>query len=461
MNNLSVIILAAGNGVRMRSTLPKVLHPVGGVSILERILLTVSQLNPKQVLVVHGEHGDQLKSAFVNHKNPVLKNLEWVNQTEPLGTGDAVRQALPSIAAVERVLILYGDTPLITVETLIRLLDATQTGALGFITVEVVAPTGFGRIVRDAHGKLERVVEEKDATTSVKKINEINAGFFVVPKPHLQKWLPQLSADNTQQEYCLPDIIGQANQDGVPIVTLSPQYAEEVEGVNDKMQLARLERFYQQLEARKLMQQGVLMCDPARFDLRGELTVGKDVVIDINVIIEGVVVLGDGVKLGPNVYLKNTVVEAGAEIFANSVIEDATIGAGCHIGPFARIRPGTILAEGVHVGNFVEIKKSTVGKKSKINHLSYVGDATVGQDVNIGAGTITCNYDGKQKHQTIIEDNAFIGSDTQLIAPVTVGTGATVGAGTTVSRDVPAHALVHNRLERKVIANWKAADKKS
>jgi len=461
MNNLSVIILAAGNGLRMCSTLPKVLHPIAGVPILERILLTVSHLSPKQVIVVHGAHGDQLKNVFVNHKNLTLKNLDWINQKKPLGTGDAVRQALPSIVAVERVLILYGDTPLITVETLRRLLEVTQTGALGFITVEVASPAGFGRIVRDVNGKLECVVEEKNATTKEKKIKEVNAGFFVVPKSHLQKWLPQLTAQNTQQEYCLPDIIAMANQDGVPIVTLSPQYAEEVEGVNDKMQLARLERFYQQLEARKLMQQGVLMLDPARFDLRGALTVGKDVVIDINVIIEGSVTLGNSVKVGPNVYLKNTIVEAGAEIFANSVIEDATIGAGCHIGPFARIRPGTVLAETVHVGNFVEIKNSTVGKKSKINHLSYVGDAAVGQHVNIGAGTITCNYDGKQKHKTTIEDYAFIGSDTQLIAPVTVGTGATVGAGTTVSRDVPAHALVHNRLERKVIANWKTADKKS
>jgi bifunctional UDP-N-acetylglucosamine pyrophosphorylase/glucosamine-1-phosphate N-acetyltransferase len=461
MINLSVIILAAGNGVRMHSTLPKVLQPIAGVPILERMLLTVSQLNPKQVIVVHGEQGDQLKNTFVNHKNGTLRNLDWINQKQPLGTGDAVRQALPSVAAVERVLILYGDTPLITNETLSRLLEATQTGAVGFITVEVVSPTGFGRIVRNAHGKLVRVVEEKNATIEEKKIKEINAGFFVVPKSHLQKWLPQLTADNTQQEYCLPDIIAMAHQDGVPIVTLSPQYAEEVEGVNDKMQLARLERLYQQLIAAKLMQQGVLMLDPARFDLRGELAVGKDVVIDVNVIIEGKVKLGDRVKLGPNVYLKDTVIESGAEIFANSMIEGATIGADCHIGPFARIRPGTVLAKMVHIGNFVEVKNSTIAEKSKANHLSYLGDATIGKEVNVGAGTITCNYDGKKKHKTIIEDGAFIGSDTQLIAPVTVGTGATIGAGTTVSRDVPAHALVHNRLERKVIADWKASDEES
>ena len=461
MNNLSVIILAAGNGVRMRSSLPKVLQPIAGVPILQRILLTVSQLNPAQVIIVHGEHGDQLKHVFVKHQNLSLRNLDWVHQKQPLGTGDAVRQALPSIAAVERVLILYGDTPLITVEALSRLLEATQSGALGFMTVEVVSPTGFGRIVRDVNSKIERVVEEKNATTEEKTIKEINAGFFVVPKLHLQKWLPALTADNIQQEYCLPDIVAMATQDSVPIVTVSPEYPEEVEGVNDKMQLARLERFYQQLAAQKLMQQGVLMLDPARFDLRGDLTVGKDVVIDINVIIEGRVILGEGVKLGPNVYLKNSVIEAGTEIFANSVIEEATIGAGCRIGPFARIRPGTVLAETVQVGNFVEIKKSTIGKKTKINHLSYVGDATLGQGVNIGAGTITCNYDGKQKHRTIIEDNVFIGSDTQLIAPITIGMGATVGAGTTVSRDVPAHALVHNRLERKAILNWKTVEKKS
>lgn len=461
MTSLSVVILAAGNGTRMCSTLPKVLQPIGGTSILERILLTASKLNPKQIVVVHGEQGDQLKNAFINHKNPMLSHLTWVHQAEPRGTGHAALQALPRIESVERVLILYGDTPLITQETLSRLLDATEAGALGFITVEVAAPTGFGRIVRDVNGKVVHVVEEKDTTIEEKKIKEINAGFFVVPKSHLQKWLPQLTTQNTQQEYCLPDMVGMANQDGVPIVTLSPQYAEEVEGVNDKMQVARLERFYQQLIAAKLMQQGVLMLDPARFDLRGELTVGKDVVMDVNVVIEGNVVLGDRVKLGSNVYLKNTVIEADAAIFANTVIEGATIGAGCQVGPFARIRPGTVLAKTVHIGNFVEVKNSTISEKSKANHLSYIGDATIGKEVNVGAGTITCNYDGKQKHKTVIEDRVFIGSDTQLIAPVTVGTGATIGAGTTVSRDVPAHALVHNRLERKVIANWKAADKKS
>lgn len=452
--NLSVIILAAGRGVRMRSTLAKVLHSIGGMPILERILLTVSQINTKQVIVVHGEQGSQLKDALCDHKN-----LEWVEQAEPLGTGHAALQALPKIAAVDRVLILYGDTPLMTKETLSRLLDATPTNALGLITVSVDSSTGFGRIVRDADGKLTRIVEEKDTTTEEKKIKEINAGFFVVPKSHLQKWLPQLKTYNTQQEYCLPDIVTMANQDNVPVITISPQFEWEVVGINDKVQLAQLERCYQQSEAEKLMLQGgVTLLDPARFDLRGSLTVGKDVVIDVNVIIEGSVTLGDQVKLGPNVILKNSIIESGTEILANSIIEDATIGSACRIGPFARIRPGTVLAESVHVGNFVEIKKSIIGKKSKINHLSYVGDATVGQEVNIGAGTITCNYDGKKKHKTIIEDHVFVGSDTQLIAPVTVGAGATIGAGTTVSRDVPARALVHNRIERTVIANWKVTD---
>lgn len=454
--NLSVIILAAGRGVRMCSALPKVLHPIGGTPILQRILTTVSQLNPKQIITVYGEQGDALKSVLAHHKN-----LEWVNQAEPLGTGHAALQALPSLGAVDRVLILYGDSPLITKETLSRLLDATPTNALGLITVTVDSPTGFGRILRDADGKLTRIVEEKDTTAEEKKIKEINAGFFVVPRSYLQKWLPKLKAHNKQQEYCLPDIVTMANQDNMPIVTISPQSEWEVVGINDKVQLAQMERCYQQSEAEKLMSQGVTMLDPARFDLRGSLTVGKDVFIDINVIIEGEVTLGDQVKLGPNVILKNTIIQSGTEILANSIIEDAIVGTACRIGPFARIRPGTVLAESVHVGNFVEIKKSTVGKKSKINHLSYVGDATVGQEVNIGAGTITCNYDGKKKHQTIIEDRVFVGSDTQLIAPVTVGVGATIGAGTTVSRDVPARALVHNRIERTVIANWKVTDEES
>lgn len=454
--NLSVIILAAGRGVRMRSALSKVLHPIGGTPILGRILTTVSQLNPKQILVVHGEQGEQLKNAFSNHKN-----LEWVDQGEPLGTGHAALQALPNLAAVDRVLILYGDTPLITKETLNQLLEATPSNALGLITVSLENPAGFGRIIRDATGKLSRVIEEKDTTAEEKKIKEINAGFFVVPKSHLQQWLPKLKAHNSQQEYLLPDILTMANQDNIPIVTVSAQSEWEVVGVNDKLQLAQLERIYQQSEAEKLMQQGVTMRDPARFDLRGNLKVGTDVVIDINVIIEGNVTLGNGVKLGPNVYLKDTVVKADTEIFANSMIEGATIGEACHIGPFARIRPETVLAENVHVGNFVEIKKSTLGPKSKANHLSYIGDATVGQEVNIGAGTITCNYDGKKKHQTIIEDRVFIGSDTQLVAPITIGTGATVGAGTTVTRDVPAHALVRNQLERKLIPNWKLSDEES
>ncbi len=461
MISLSVVILAAGNGTRMCSILPKVLQPIGGIPILERILRTASELNPEQIVVVHGEQGDQLKNAFIHHTSPMFCNLTWVHQAEPHGTGHAALQALPNIAPVERVLILYGDAPLITVDTLSRLLATTPPGAVGLITVNVDSSAGFGRIVRDSKGKLVRVVEEKDATDEEKTIKEINAGFFVVPKSDLQTWLPQLKAHNTQQEYCVPDIVAMANQDGVPIVTITPQSEWEVVGINDKVQLAQMERYYQQLVAKKLMQQGVLMLDPARFDLRGELTVGKDVVIDVNVIIEGNVILGDGVKLGSNVYLKNTIIETGAEIFSNSFIDGATIGAECRVGPFARIRPGTVLAKRVHIGNFVEVKNATIGEISKANHLSYIGDATIGQAVNVGAGTITCNYDGKQKHKTVIKDRVFIGSDTQLIAPVTVGTGATIGAGTTVSRDVPAHALVHNRLERKVIANWKAADKES
>lgn len=446
---LSVIILAAGQGVRMRSSLPKVLHPIGGTSILGRILNTVNQINPKQIVVIHGHQGDQLKKAFV-----AVNTLTWVAQAEQLGTGHAVLQALPAIDEVEQVLITYGDVPLITFETLKRLLETTKKDEIGFITVDMENPTGFGRILRDKTGQVIRIVEEKETTPEEKKIKEINAGFFVVPSKLLKKWIPNITAQNTQKEYYLPEIIPMAVSEGVAIKTIAPHADWEVTGINNKVQLAELERIFQKEQAIRLMQQGVTLLDPARFDNRGDLTVGKDVVIDINVIIEGKVILGDCVTIGPNVCLKDTVIQDGVHIFANSFIEGATIGEGCNVGPFARLREGTILSKHARIGNFVEIKNSTIGSASKINHLSYVGDASVGREVNIGAGTITCNYDGKKKNKTVIGDHVFIGSDTQLIAPVTIGEGVTVGAGTTVTRDIPANYLVHNRIEHRSVANW-------
>ncbi len=446
--NLAVIMLAAGRGVRMRSAYPKLLHSIGGVPILQRLLNTVNQIKPNQIVVIYGHRGELLKEAFNSSQPPLV----WVNQKEQLGTGHAALQALPWLnAEIDKVLILYGDIPLITVETLKRLLQETEKEAIGLITTELSDPTGFGRIVRNSEKKILRIVEEKDATTDEKCIKEINTGFFLVSKQHLQSWLPKLSAQNVQQEYYLPDIVAMANAEKIPITSVSPSFAWEVMGVNDKIQLAKLERLHQEALALRFMEQGVTLLDPARFDVRGDVSIGKDVVIDVNVILEGRVILGNNVVIGPNVYIKDTVIQDGTRVFANSVIESATIGAECNIGPFARIRPDTVLAGHVRVGNFVEIKNATINSESKINHLSYVGDASVGQEVNIGAGTITCNFDGKKKHKTIIQDHVSVGAGTQLIAPVTIGENAIIGAGTTITRDVPSHCLIHNRIEHRTV----------
>lgn len=446
--SLAVVILAAGRGIRMRSAFPKLLHAIGGVSMFGRLLETVSQIKPAQVIAVYGHQGEQLKEAFGAHAS-----LTWVHQKEQLGTGHATLQALPLLKeAIDRVLILYGDIPLITADTLNHLLQTTQKTALGLITTEVKDPTGFGRIIRDQKGKILRVVEEKDATLEEKHVKEINTGFFLVARDQLESWLPKLSDRNVQQEYYLPDIVAMANANGVPVSSVVPRFGWEVMGVNDKVQLAKLERLYQEAQAIQLMEQGVTLLDPTRLDIRGEVSVGSDVVIDVNVILEGRVILGDNVNIGPNVYIKNAVIQDGTQVFANSIIEDAHIDAGCCIGPFARIRPGTVLANGVRVGNFVEIKNTTVNAHSKIPHLSYIGDASIGQEVNIGAGTITCNFDGKKKHKTIIQDHVFVGSCSQLIAPVTVGENVTIGAGTTVTRDIPSHHLIHNRIEHRTMA---------
>jgi bifunctional UDP-N-acetylglucosamine pyrophosphorylase/glucosamine-1-phosphate N-acetyltransferase len=453
---LAIVILAAGRGTRMNARLPKVLQPLGGLPILARIMRTMRALNPEQLLVVCGDNQAQIQEGL----GADAIGVDWVIQNPPLGTAHAVLQALPQLSKVDRLLIAYGDIPLIRAQTLARLLQNTTPNGIGFITALLDDPSGCGRVVRDAQGAIIRVVEEKEATELERHIKEINAGFFVVPLAHLRAWLPALHAgmSGVTQESYLPRLIERAYAEKLSIHCIQPEDEWEIAGLNDKSQLAKLERQFQCAQATKLMQQGLTLYDPARFDLRGELSVGKDVVIDINVIIEGRVTVEDDVQIGPNVIIKNSVLKKGAVILANSVIDGATIGSGARVGPFARLRPGTVLNACAQVGNFVEIKNSTVGEGSKVNHLSYIGDAEVGVDVNIGAGTITCNYDGKRKHRTLIEDEAHIGANTVLIAPVRVGSGATVGAGTTLTKDVLPQQLIHNKIQHHRVDRWKPAE---
>ncbi len=433
----------------MHSSLPKVLNTLGGMSLLERIVQTARQLNPNRIVIVYGAQGEKLKQALAH-----IPNLFWVLQAEQRGTGHAVLQALPEVGEVERLLILNGDVPLISEESLKLLLDNTNKDNLGLMTARLENPSGLGRIVRDDKQAILGIIEEKDASSKEKEITEINTGIWNLSKKQLLSWLPQLTANNAQKEYYLTEIIHFALRENYAVSSHFPLATYEILGVNNKVELASLERQYQRLAAEKLMLQGVTLLDPKRFDQRGELTVGQDVCIDINVILEGKVKLGNRVCIGPNVVIKNSVIHDDVKILANSHIEGALIGEGASVGPFSRIRPGTELASQVRIGNFVETKQAIVGQGSKINHLSYIGDAKLGHDVNVGAGTITCNYDGKNKHQTIIGNEVFIGSDTQLIAPIKVGDGALIGAGTTVVKDVPAKQLVHNRIQYRTIENW-------
>ncbi len=452
--SLSVIILAAGQGTRMRSPLPKVLHPLASKPLLAHVVATALKLDADNIIVVYGHGGDAVPKQLAGLP------VQWVEQPQQLGTGHAVVQALPHVPAGATVLVLYGDVPLIGAATLQKLLAQAGRENFGLLTAQLADPQGYGRIVRDSQGRVLRIVEHKDATAAERDIGEINTGMMAMPAERLRGWLSQISNNNSQNEYYLTDIIALAVREGIKIATVPADTATEIMGVNTKLQLAELERHYQRTQAERLMLQGVTLCDPARFDLRGELTVGTDVVLDANVIIEGKVTLGDRVRIGPNNWLRNANLGDDVQVLPNCVIEDALIGAGCRIGPFARIRPETVLAEAAHIGNFVEIKKTSVGAHSKINHLSYVGDSVVGRDVNIGAGTITCNYDGANKHQTVIEDGAFIGSDTQLVAPVTVGRGATVGAGSTITRDVPPDKLTLSRAKQETRDNWQRPVKK-
>lgn len=450
---LDIVILAAGKGTRMCSEIPKVLHKLAGLSLLKHVLNTAQSLDPAQTVVVYGYGGQAVPQAVAN------QDLRMVLQEPQLGTGHAVQQALPYLQVEHVTLVLYGDVPLIRAETLLPLIEMALAGKVALLTMEMGDPHGYGRIARE-NGRVIKIVEEKDATESERRINEVNTGIMVLPNHHLGAWLAALKNTNAQGEFYLTDVIALAVEDGVEIFTHHPGHHWEVLGVNSKGQLAHLERLYQHEQAQKLMQLGVTLLDPKRTDIRGEVRCGRDVVIDVNCIFEGDVNLGDGVQVGANCVLRNVDVDEGSRIEPFSLIEQAQIGANCRIGPYARIRPGTLLAEEVHVGNFVELKNSQVGFNSKINHLSYVGDSTVGAKVNIGAGTITCNYDGANKHRTIIEDEAFIGSDTQLVAPVTVGKGATIGAGSTITRDTPGGELTLSRARQISIAGWKRPVKK-
>lgn len=451
--SLSIVILAAGQGKRMCSQIPKVLHLLAHKPLLTHVVDTAHSLNPRATFVVYGHGGEQVRQQLA--QLPV----QWIQQDQQLGTGHATLQALPHIHENDRVLILVGDIPLVSRTTLEKLLAQTSVDQVGLVTVSMPNPAGFGRVLRNSQNAVVGIVEDKDATAAQRAINEINTGIIVAPAQRLQHWLTTLTNHNAQQEYYLPDIIARAVAEGLTVTTVSAESPEEVQGVNDRVQLASLERYYQRRFAQEIMLAGVTLRDPARFDVRGELQVAQDVTIDVNVLIAGKVIIGAGCTIGPNCVLRDVVLGANVAVQANSVIEGAVIADDCIIGPFARIRPETELATGVHIGNFVEVKKSRVARNSKINHLSYVGDAVVGQRVNVGAGTITCNYDGVNKHQTIIEDDVHIGSNTQLVAPVTIGMGATIGAGSTITRDAPAGALTLCRTEQRTINGWQRKQK--
>jgi len=449
---LNVVVLAAGKGTRMRSDLPKVLHRLAGQTLVEHVLDAAAGLAPSTVCVVHGHGGDAVPRTLVG------RGLAFAMQEPQLGTGHAVMQALPQLDAGAVTLVLYGDVPLVRAQTLAPLLDAARGGALAVLTAVLEDADGYGRIVREG-GTVRRIVEQRDATPAEAGIREINTGIMAIPAGRLGDWLARLRNDNAQQEYYLTDIVSLAVADGVPVQGLDLAEPWEIAGVNSARQLAELERVWQRREAERLMDAGVRLADPARIDVRGRLSAGQDVCIDVGCLFEGEVELGDGVSIGPNCVIRDSRIAAGSRIEAMSWIDGARVGADAVIGPYARLRPGTELAAGAHGGHFVELKNSQIGEASKINHLSYVGDASVGARVNIGAGTITCNYDGANKYRTRIGDDAFIGSDTQLVAPVSVGAGATIGAGSTITRDTPDGALTLSRSKQFTVAGWKRPQK--
>ena len=451
---LAVVILAAGQGKRMKSDLPKVLQPLAGVPLLGHVVSRARTLEPSSIHVVYGHGGDAVRDALAKEK------LAWALQAEQLGTGHAVMQAMPGVGDDELVLVLYGDVPLIRTGTLRQLITAAGPKSMGLLTVMLDNPAGYGRIVRNARGAIQKIVEQKDASKSQLRIREGNSGIMAVPAKLLRRWLGKLRNSNAQGEYYLTDIIAMAVKDKVKVTPLIAPTLAEVLGVNDKAQLAELEALHRAERARDLMVAGATLIDPARIDIRGEVSVGRDVFLDANVLIEGKVTLGDRVRIGPNVVLRDVNIGADSVVHPNSVLEQSVLGTGCIIGPYARVRPGSKLGANVHIGNFVELKKTEIADGSKANHLTYLGDAVIGKGVNVGAGTITCNYDGVNKSTTTIEDGAFIGSGNMLVAPVRIGRNATTGAGSTISKDAPDGQLTLARSKQMTLAGWKRPEKK-
>ena len=449
---MNIVVLAAGMGKRMYSSVPKVLHPLAGKPMLAHVLDSARALNPEKLIVVYGHGGELVRERMA------ADDLVFVKQEKQLGTGHAVLQAVPELDDTVPTLVLYGDCPLISQASLKRLVSTAGNSQLGVLTVELDDPTGYGRIIRQ-DGRIVRIVEQKDGNEAELAVKEVNTGIVCAPTVPLKRWLASLTNNNAQGEYYLTDIIGKALADGIAVVSTHPDNIWEAMGVNSKPQLAELERIHQRNIAAGLLAAGVTLADPARIDVRGSLTCGRDVFIDVNCVFEGDVELGDGVTVSPNCIIRNAKIGAGAEIRGFCHLEGANVGAGSLIGPYARLRPGADLGEEVHIGNFVEVKNSRIAAQSKANHLAYVGDSSVGERVNIGAGAITCNYDGANKHRTVIEDDVFIGTNCELVAPVKVGAGATVGAGTTLTRDAPAGSLVVSRVKQTAIAGWKRPTK--
>lgn len=448
----SVIILAAGKGTRMRSSLPKVLQPLAGRPLLGHVIETAKKLQADTIITIYGHGGDRVQQTFAHEK------IEWVEQAEQLGTGHAVQMTLPVLPQHGMSLILSGDVPCVSVNTLQRLLDASAETGIGLATLTLDDASGYGRIVRK-DGQIQAIVEHKDASEEQRQIKEINTGIYCVSNTKLQQWLPLLDNNNAQGEYYLTDIVAMALKDGMTIASVEPSLAFEVEGVNDRIQLAALEREFQNFQAKQLMQQGVHLVDPSRFDLRGQLKAGQDVCIDINVIIEGDCEFGDGVEIGAGCIIKNSRIEAGTKVKPYSIFDNAIVGERAEIGPFARLRPGAELGDEVHIGNFVEVKNSRIGTGSKANHFTYLGDAEIGYDSNVGAGTITCNYDGAYKHKTVIGNHAFIGSNSSLVAPVVIGNGATVGAGSVITQNVADGSLAFERAKQMSKENYQRPQK--
>ena len=452
---MKVVILAAGKGTRMRSSLPKVLQPLAGKTLLQHVVDTAKELNAEQILTVVGHQSHLVEEAMAD------QGVDFVAQTEQLGTGHAVQQAIPEITDNDTVLVLYGDVPLTAKSTLDDLLNlVSDEHPLGLLTINLDNPSGYGRIIRDQHLAVQAIVEQKDANPEQLKITEVNTGILAAKGAKLKGWLSRLESNNAQGEFYLTDIIAMCVADGFAVQTTQPQAEIEVLGVNDKCQLQSLERDYQMQLANELMVQGATVIDASRLDIRGSVEVGQDVEIDVNVILEGAVKLADGVKVGANCILKNVIIATGTQIHPFSHLEDCVVGQNANIGPYARLRPGTELADSVRIGNFVETKKAKIGIGSKVNHLSYIGDTLMGEGCNIGAGSITCNYDGVNKHQTVIGNKVFVGSDSQLVAPVEIGDGATIGAGSTITKDSPAGELTLSRSKQVTMKGWQKPDKK-